>query len=92
MARTLSLPKPRPENYRTGAEYRWAKRAWRKRTGGSLITTVLLAAIFGALTGSPTLLWGTIALALLFHLALRKADGDPHRMWQELKPPKRSRK
>lgn len=88
----MGLPKPLPEDYRTRAEYRWAKRAWHKRTGGSLITTVLLAAFVGALSGSSTLLWGTIALALLFHLALRKADGDPHRMWQELKPPKRSRK
>ncbi len=57
--------KPRPEEYRTGAEYRWAKRLWLRRHGGYLWTTLAIAIFFGALTASAALLLLLVAFALL---------------------------
>jgi hypothetical protein len=63
--------RPQPEHFRTGAEYRWATRLWRKRTGGSLITTAALALIVGGLSGSAVLAMLTLFGALGVHLHLR---------------------
>lgn len=63
--------RPRPENFKTGAEYRWALRLWRKPTGGSLITTAL-ALIVGGLRGSAALAMLTLAGALGVHMYLRR--------------------
>jgi len=62
---------PQPESFKTGAEYRWAMRLWRKRTGGSLISTAALALIVGGLSGSAVLATLTLAGALGAHLYLR---------------------
>lgn len=64
--------RPQPERYRTRAEYAWAMRLWRRRTGGSLITTAALALIVGGLSGSPLLAMVTLAGALALHLHLRR--------------------
>ncbi len=63
--------RPQPESFKTGAEYRWARRLWRKRTGGSLVTTAALALIVGGLNGSAVLAMLTLFGALGVHLYLR---------------------
>jgi hypothetical protein len=63
--------RPQPESFKTGAEYRWARRLWRKRTGGSLITTAALALVVGGLSGSAVLAMLTLFGALGVHLYLR---------------------
>jgi hypothetical protein len=63
--------RPQPESFKTGAEYRWARRLWRRRTGGSLITTAALALIVGGLSGSAVLAMLTLFGALGVHLYLR---------------------
>ena len=63
--------RPQPESFKTGAEYRWAWRLWRKCTGGSLITTAALALIVGGLSGSAVLAILTLFGALGVHLYLR---------------------
>ncbi len=63
--------RPRPEEYRTGAEYRWAHRLWKRRTGGSLVTTAALALIVGGLSGSAVLAMLTLVVAVGAHLCLR---------------------
>jgi hypothetical protein len=62
---------PLPEDYKTGAEYRWARHLWRRRTGGSLITTAALALVVGGLSGSAVLAMLTLTGALGAHLYLR---------------------
>jgi hypothetical protein len=63
--------RPQPEQYATRAEYRWARKLWISRHGGSLIATLAIAVFFGALTGSQALLWGLVAFAILAHLVAR---------------------
>ncbi|MGO8904544.1 MAG: hypothetical protein ACLQMH_02845 [Solirubrobacteraceae bacterium] len=50
------MPRPQPEDFKTGAEYRWAKKLWLRKHGGYLITTLAIAVFFGALTGSAVLM------------------------------------
>jgi hypothetical protein len=57
--------KPQPEQFRTGAEYRWARKLWLRRHGGSLIGTLAIAIFFGALTGSTVLLVLLVVFALV---------------------------
>jgi hypothetical protein len=59
------MPRPRPEDYPTLGQYWWARRLWIRRHGGSLIGTLPIAVFFGALTGSPVLLFSLIAFALV---------------------------
>jgi len=47
--------RPQPRQYRTRAEYRWAKKLWLRRHGGYLWTTLGLACLFGLWTGSVVL-------------------------------------
>ncbi len=63
--------KPRPEDYSTRAEYRWARKLWLRRHGGSLWTTLAIAVFFGALTGSTTLLIALIGFALVMTAYVR---------------------
>ena len=65
------MTRPQPEHYRTGAEYRWARRIWKRKHGGSLIAVLLIAVFFGALTGSQALLWGLVAFAVVAWLIAR---------------------
>jgi hypothetical protein len=55
---------PQREEYRTRAEYRWAKKLWLRRHGGYLWTTLAIAIFFGALTGSTVLLILLVVFAL----------------------------
>jgi hypothetical protein len=64
--------KPHPEDYETRAQYRWALRNWRKRTGGYLWTTVILALIVGGLTRSTVLTVVIVFVALALHIAVRR--------------------
>jgi hypothetical protein len=57
--------KPQPEQFKTRAEYRWARKLWLKRHGGSLWVTLLIALFFGGLTGSTTLLILLVVFALV---------------------------
>jgi hypothetical protein len=63
----MSLPKPRPEDYKTRAEYRWAKRAWRKRYGGwgsvfgSLLVFLLIAGLTRSAVFAFVALWVMLA-------------------------------
>jgi hypothetical protein len=63
--------RPQPEQYRTGAEYRWARKQWKRKHGGSLLMTLLIAIFFGALTGSTTLLFVLVAFAIVVHVIAR---------------------
>ncbi len=57
--------KPRPEQFKTRAEYRWAKKIWLKRHGGYLWTTLAIAIFFGAWSGSTVALIGLVVFALV---------------------------
>jgi hypothetical protein len=66
--------RPQPEQYRTGAEYRWAHRLWKARHGGSMIGNVAVAVFAGGLTGSPVAVVLFVALAVGVTLARRHSD------------------
>lgn len=66
------MAKPDPSQYRTRSEYRWALRGWRKRTGGRLWTTVVLAMIVGGLSHSTTVAFLIVFGSLAVHLYLRR--------------------
>jgi hypothetical protein len=57
--------KPQRADLRTGAEYRWARRNWLRHHGGYLWTTLAIAILFGAWTGSLVLLVLLVAFALV---------------------------
>ena len=56
--------KPHPEQFRSRAEYRWARKLWLRKHGGSLAGTLAIAVLFGVLSGSA------VALILLVLVAL----------------------
>ncbi len=62
------MSKPRPEDYRTRAEYKWARRAWRQHYGGwgSAAGSVLLALILAGLTGSAVFAFVALVLMLVW--------------------------
>jgi hypothetical protein len=66
--------RPRPEQYATRAEYRWARRQWNRRHGGSLPGTLAVAVLFGAATGSTVLFFALVAFAVLATAFARKPD------------------
>jgi hypothetical protein len=57
--------RPQPEDYKTRAEYRWARKQWIRKHGGSLFGTLAIAIFFGALTGSQLLMFLLIAFAIV---------------------------
>jgi uncharacterized protein (DUF58 family) len=59
------MPRPQPEDFKAGAEYRSARKLWLRRHGGYLWTTLGLALLFGELTGSVVLLVSLVVFALL---------------------------
>lgn len=63
--------RPRRQDYNTRSEWRWADKAWRKDHGGSLITVLAIAFLFGALTRSQAVLWGLLAFATIAWLIAR---------------------
>ncbi len=63
--------RPRPEDFKTRGEWRWARRQWKRKHGGSLIALLLIAAFFGALSGSQALLWGLVVFAIACHVVAR---------------------
>ena len=63
--------RPRAEDYTTAWSYFHARRLWRKRTGGSLIVNVAVAAIAGGITGSQLAVVVFITLAVVVTLARR---------------------
>jgi hypothetical protein len=65
------MARPQPEQFRTGAEYRWAKKLWLRQHGGYLWTTLAIAVFLGALTGSTALLLALIAFAIVAHVIAR---------------------
>lgn len=73
----MSLPRPRPEDYRTRAEYRWAKRQWRKHYGGwgSAGGSVLMFFFVVMLTRSAV--FGLFALALMLAWPIAKGMREP---------------
>jgi len=60
--------RPRPEDFQTRAEYRWARHLWTRSHGGTLIGTLAIAVLFGAwATGifpgeNPDRYWGPAPL------------------------------
>jgi len=67
------MSRPRPERYRTGAEYRWAHKLWKHRHGGSMIGNVAVAVIAGGITGSMVAVVLFVVLAVVVTLARRRA-------------------
>lgn len=64
--------RPRPADYPTWWTYHQASWLWRKRTGGSLVTTTALALVVGGLSGSAVLAMLTLVGAVGAHLYLRR--------------------
>ena len=62
---------PQPESFKTGAEYGWALKLWKRRHGGSMIGNVAVAAIAGWITGSQVAVVVFIVLAVVVTLARR---------------------
>jgi hypothetical protein len=58
------ITKPRPEAYRTHAEYRWARRNWLRAHGGPAWMALVVAFFLGGLTGSPVGLALVVAVTL----------------------------
>jgi hypothetical protein len=56
--------KPQPEQFNTAVEYRWARKLWLKRHGGHLWTTLAIAIVFGAWSGSTVILVLFIVFAI----------------------------
>jgi hypothetical protein len=71
MGSQTSSRRPQAEHYPTGAEYRWARHLWRRFHGGSLLATLALAVVFGALTGSLAGLLALLAFAIVVHAIAR---------------------
>jgi hypothetical protein len=69
------MAKPIPEHYATRAEYRWALKLWRRRTGGSLLGTIAICLFFGALSGSTVGLFALVAFGIGCHLYIRHTRG-----------------
>jgi TRAP-type C4-dicarboxylate transport system permease large subunit len=67
----MSSTRPRPEHYRTAAEYRWARRLWKRSRGGSLLALLAIAAFFGALSGSQAAMFALIAFAVICFVIAR---------------------
>jgi hypothetical protein len=65
------MERPRPEDFPTRAEWKWADRTWRRKHGGSLIAVLLIAVFFGALTGSGIGLLALVAFAFLAWMVAR---------------------
>jgi hypothetical protein len=57
--------RPRPEDYPTRARHRWALRNWTRSHGGSLLGTLAIAVVIGALSGSAMVLVLLVAFALV---------------------------
>jgi hypothetical protein len=68
----VSNTRPRPQDFPTWWSYHQASRVWKRRTGGSLWTTFLVAAIVGGLSGSAVLAMVTLIGALAVHVYLRR--------------------
>ena len=66
-----SQGRPRPEDYKTRTEYRWARKLWIRRHGGSFICTLAIALFFGGLSGSQAVLFLFLALAIVGTVAAR---------------------
>ena len=62
---------PLPEHFATAAEYRWARKLWRRKHGGSMVANVAVAAIAGGIAGSQVAVVAFIALAVVVTLARR---------------------
>lgn len=71
------MAKPRPEDYRTRAEWRWAKRAWRNHYGGwgSVFGSLLVFLLIAGLTGSAIFAFVALVLMLVVPI-LRGARQD----------------
>lgn len=67
--------RPRPENFATRAEYRWASKQYNRRHGGSMAGSIALAVFFGAATGSPALLLALVAFSVGALLVARAERG-----------------
>lgn len=65
------MARPRPEDFPTRAAYRWRLKLWRRRHGGSLLAVLLIAFVFGGLSGSQTVLWGFVAFAVVAWMVAR---------------------
>jgi len=42
------MARPQPDSFKTGAEYRWALKLWKRKHGGSLVAVLAIAVFFGA--------------------------------------------
>jgi len=69
------MSKPRQEDYPTLGTFLWARHLWRRRTGGSLVTTFLLAALIGGLSGNAAVFVTLIVLGLGMHVWVRRVRG-----------------
>ncbi len=68
---TRSPGRPRPEGFATWRSYHQAKRVWLHRHGGRLWTTLLLAVVVGALSGSAVVLAILVVAAVVGTLYAR---------------------
>lgn len=58
------MARPRPEDYPTAWSYWQARRVWVRRHGGSLIGTLAIAVLFGALSRSALAFGALVVFAV----------------------------
>ena len=63
--------RPRPEDFMTAAEWRWARRDWIRRRGGALWPSLAIATFFALASGSQLILLGLIVFAVAAHMVAR---------------------
>jgi hypothetical protein len=68
---TPSPRRPQPEDYGSAAEFRWARRNWRRSHGGGLFGLLLIAFVCGSLAGSTTAVFALMAFAVVCWLIAR---------------------
>lgn len=59
------MARPRPEDFPTRAAYRWRLKLWKRRHGGSLLAVLLIALVFGGLSGSEIGPFAFVAFAVV---------------------------
>lgn len=63
--------RPTKDAYPTRAHYRWARKQYNAKHGGSLFGTVAIAVFFGLASGSTVVLFALIAFAVLVTVGAR---------------------
>lgn len=72
------MARPQLGDYPTAWSYFHARRAWKRRHGGSMVGNIGVALLAGFITGSPVAVVLFVALAVGVTLARRHSEPPPH--------------